>query len=116
MADENSKGPAKIQMPAHLTESLTTTPAAENTASDATKLIPASEVKPEDITTLSLRHVDGVPQLVVSGGKVIPAELTVVDASGKAVATYTAGAATQARLLGSRDGFFMNWEYGEEDE
>ena len=51
----------------------------------------ATEVKPEDVGTLSLRYVDGVPQLVVSGGTVLPARLTVVDASGKAVGAYTAG-------------------------
>lgn len=53
-------------------------------------LIPATEVKPEDVGTLSLRYVGNVPQLVVSGGTVIPAELTVMDASGNAVAAYAA--------------------------
>ncbi|MER5618922.1 hypothetical protein [Streptomyces sp. NPDC002215] len=55
-------------------------------------LIPATEVKSEDIGTLSLRHVDGQPQLVVSGGTLVPAELTVVDGAGNAVAAYAAAA------------------------
>ncbi|UQA94918.1 hypothetical protein [Streptomyces halobius] len=81
-------------------ETETSTAAAE----EEIQQIPATEVKPEDIGSLSLRYVDGVPQLVVSGGTGIPADLTVVDASGSAVATYAAGpppsvshAAVQAR-------------------
>ncbi|MFF1904818.1 hypothetical protein [Kitasatospora sp. NPDC058218] len=54
-------------------------------------VIPAEEVNPEDVGTLSLRYVDGVPQLVVSGGTVVPAGLTVVDGTGNAVAVYNAG-------------------------
>ncbi|MFD3788816.1 hypothetical protein [Streptomyces cyaneofuscatus] len=53
-------------------------------------LIPATEVKPEDIGALSLRYVNGVAQLVVSGGTAIPAGLTVVDADGNDVAAYKA--------------------------
>ncbi|MFB7860601.1 hypothetical protein [Streptomyces sp. NPDC056069] len=80
----NSKGPAPVQY----------TPA----ASEPT-LIPADQVKPEDIGTLSLRYVDGAPQLVVSGGKYLPAGLAVVDASGSAVATYTAGSDLAPSLI-----------------
>ncbi|MGW8782589.1 hypothetical protein ACWGNM_31625 [Streptomyces sp. NPDC055796] len=62
--------------------------------------IPADQVKPEDIGTLSLRYVDGQPQLVVSGGTVIPAGLTVVDGAGNAVAAYAAQQPAQNRLAG----------------
>ncbi|MEU3048819.1 hypothetical protein ABZ705_20310 [Streptomyces sp. NPDC006984] len=64
-------------------------------------LIPVTEVKLEDVGTLRLRCVDGVPQLVVSGGTAIPASLTVVDGAGNAVGTYATGAAptTQPRDL-----------------
>ncbi|MGP3636871.1 hypothetical protein ACTU45_26535 [Streptomyces sp. 24-1644] len=54
-------------------------------------LIPAEQVKPGELGTLSLRYVDGMAQLVVSDGVVIPAGLTVVDGAGNAVAVYTAG-------------------------
>ncbi|MFF2964876.1 hypothetical protein ACFVT1_39785 [Streptomyces sp. NPDC057963] len=83
----------------------------EQGASEVTDLglIPATEVKPEDAGLLSLRYVDGVPQLVVSGGTVIPTGLTVVDASGNAVAEYTGGPAsstgtqTASRTIGLAD-------------
>ncbi|MEU0630746.1 hypothetical protein [Streptomyces sp. NPDC005989] len=68
----NSKGPAPIQY----------------TAEPAP--IPAAEVKAEDVGTLSLRYVDGAPVVVVSGGTVIPAGLTVVDETGRPAAVYTA--------------------------
>ncbi|MEU4730740.1 hypothetical protein [Streptomyces sp. NPDC023588] len=63
--------------------------------------VPVTEVKPEDMGTLSLRYVDGLPQLVVSGGKALPAGLMVVDESGAAVANYTAspGSAPQSRMV-----------------
>lgn len=57
--------------------------------------IAATEVNPEDVGTLSLRYVDGVPVLVVSGGMVIPASLTVVNESGSPVANYAAGPASE---------------------
>ncbi|WP_406399717.1 hypothetical protein OH805_11660 [Streptomyces sp. NBC_00879] len=70
----------------------------EQATPQATELpiIPAAEVNPEDVGTLSLRYVDGVPQLVVSGGTVVPTGLTVLDSSGNVVALYTAGAAPKA--------------------
>ncbi|MCD9899078.1 hypothetical protein LUR56_00965 [Streptomyces sp. MT29] len=58
---------------------------------------PSTEVKPEDVGTLSLRYVDGAPHLVVSGGAAVPAVLPVVDGSGQPVANYTAGAAAVIR-------------------
>ncbi|MCX4826040.1 hypothetical protein OG883_40930 [Streptomyces sp. NBC_01142] len=57
--------------------------------------IPATEVNPEDVGTLSLRYVDGVPVLVVSGGSIIPASLTVVNESGSPIAKYAAGPASE---------------------
>ncbi|GHD80108.1 hypothetical protein ACFQL8_36070 [Streptomyces goshikiensis] len=73
----NSKRPAPIQL----------TPETPQPA-----LIPADQVKPEDIGTLSIEYRDGQPVIVVSGGTVIPAGLKVVGSSGTAVASYTAGA------------------------
>ncbi|PYC67785.1 hypothetical protein C7C46_30030 [Streptomyces tateyamensis] len=45
-----------------------------------------------------MRYVDGVPQLVVSGGTAIPAGLTVVDRSGSTIAAYSARPATRSAL------------------
>ncbi|MEU0941026.1 hypothetical protein [Embleya sp. NPDC005971] len=59
--------------------------------------VPVTEVKPEEIGVLSLRYVDGQPQLVVSGGKAIPSGLAVVDAAGNAVAAYSVGPILEAR-------------------
>ncbi|MCT9094192.1 hypothetical protein N4G70_35935 [Streptomyces sp. ASQP_92] len=69
----HSKGPA----PARLTP-------------DATEpaLIPADQVKPEDIGTLALEYRDGRPVIVVSGGKFLPAGIEVVDGAGKPVSAY----------------------------
>ncbi|MFD4935311.1 hypothetical protein ACFWB2_40275 [Streptomyces virginiae] len=72
----NSKGPAQVQFTFKTTE-----PA----------LVPADQVKPEDVGTLAIRYVDGTPQLVVSGGPAIPARLAVVNESGNEVTAYTAG-------------------------
>ncbi|AUG78881.1 response regulator [Streptomyces goshikiensis] len=69
----NSKGPAPIQSTPGTTE-----PAP----------IPASEVTPEDVGTLSIEYRDGLPVIVVSGGRVLPAQLPVVDSDGLAIATY----------------------------
>ncbi|MGW2583099.1 hypothetical protein ACWCYZ_17480 [Streptomyces virginiae] len=76
------------------TAQITSLPSEGSEAQEVTDLglIPATEVKPEGIGVLSLRYVDGQPQLVVSGGTSIPAGLTVVDGSGSAVAVYAAGA------------------------
>lgn len=63
--------------------------------------VPASEVKPEDVATLSLRYVDGVPVLVVSGGNAVQASLAVVNESGEPIAAYTAGPAANATARGS---------------
>ncbi|WP_371516787.1 hypothetical protein [Kitasatospora sp. NBC_01300] len=72
----NSKGPAPIKLTPGTTEPV---------------LVPADQVKPEDIGTLSIEYRDGQPVVVVSGGTAIPAGLTVVDGAGNALAAYTAG-------------------------
>ncbi|WP_143687091.1 hypothetical protein [Streptomyces sp. TLI_171] len=59
---------------------------------DSDYVIPATQPAAENLGTLSLRYVDGVAVLVVSGGNTIPGELAVVDANGTAIATYTPGA------------------------
>ncbi len=60
-------------------------------------VITAEDVKPEDVGTLSLRYVDGVAQLVVHGGTVLPAALTIGDEAENTVATYSAGTPPQAQ-------------------
>ncbi|MGW8782595.1 hypothetical protein ACWGNM_31655 [Streptomyces sp. NPDC055796] len=82
----NSKGPAPVRLTPEATEP---------------KLIPADQVKPEDIGTLSLRYIDGAPVLVVSGGTVIPVELAVVDPSGNAVGAARVSPGPTARLNGT---------------
>ncbi|AUG78880.1 hypothetical protein ACWC98_21670 [Streptomyces goshikiensis] len=72
-----AKGPATVQLTPETTE---------------LALIPADQVNPEDLGTLSLRYVDGVAQLVVSGGRAIPQTIAIVDYSGAPVAAYSAGA------------------------
>ncbi|MBU3064421.1 hypothetical protein KO481_23165 [Nocardia sp. NEAU-G5] len=64
----------------------------EQAAPETTDLgvIPISEIKPEDVGTLTLTYTDGVPGLTLSGGTVVPADLTVSDESGNPVAVYTA--------------------------
>ncbi|MFF4331131.1 hypothetical protein ACFYZT_32080 [Streptomyces sp. NPDC001591] len=54
-------------------------------------------VRPEAMGALSLRYMDGAPQLVVSGGTALPAWLPVVDRTGNAVAAYMAGPVSTAR-------------------
>ncbi|MER6319279.1 hypothetical protein ABT237_36825 [Streptomyces sp. NPDC001581] len=58
-------------------------PSSEATAPAPTP-IPADQVKPEDIATLSIEYRDGRPVVVVSGGKYVPSELPVVNSSGVA--------------------------------
>ncbi|MFD4926177.1 hypothetical protein ACFWNE_33375 [Streptomyces goshikiensis] len=108
-AAPTAKGPAPAQLPTETTDARMAlegndenemgTTAVRSTSPETTEpvLIPADQVKPEDIGTLSLHHVDGVPVLVVSGGKAIPAGLTVVDGSGQPVATYAASPTIQSR-------------------
>lgn len=66
----------------------------EETALD---VVPVAEVKAEDVGTFSVRYTGRVPQLVVTGGTVVPSVLTVVDESGNILAEYTARPATTAQ-------------------
>ncbi|MFM9700928.1 hypothetical protein [Streptomyces europaeiscabiei] len=82
----NAKGPAPFQ-----TTPVTTEPT----------LIPADQVRPEDLGALSIAYRDGQPVIVVSGGTFVPGSLVLVDASGNPLAEFTAGrvsAAVQARI------------------
>ncbi|MFF2544004.1 hypothetical protein ACFVUY_15715 [Kitasatospora sp. NPDC058063] len=78
----NSKGPAKVQMSPEQMANLGLTPTPETAAPKEPAPIPASEVKPEDIATLSIEYRDGQPVVVASGGKYVPSELPVVSSSG----------------------------------
>ncbi|GGT07435.1 hypothetical protein P6B95_30790 [Streptomyces atratus] len=92
----NSKGPAKVQLPTEATEPV---------------LIPASEVKPEDIATLSVEYRDGQPVLIANGGKHIPAGLTVMDGAGNAVAAYAAEALQSRRREHNEEVIYIAWSY-----
>ncbi|QIS03976.1 hypothetical protein F5X71_18075 [Nocardia brasiliensis] len=59
------------------------------------------EIEPEQVAMLSLRYVDGVPTLVVSGGTLAPAAITAVDSSGTPVAMYTGGPVPTTRQSGA---------------
>ncbi|GAB2636427.1 hypothetical protein [Nocardia goodfellowii] len=59
--------------------------------------IPATLIRPDDAATLSLRYVEGVPTLVVTGGAAVPEIITAVDDSGTPVVQYTASPVTSAR-------------------
>lgn len=61
----------------------------EDAKGPAPVLLDPETLKPEaKRATLSLNHVDGVPQLVMSGGNAIPKNLQVVDDSGIVVARF----------------------------
>ncbi|MFB6561733.1 MULTISPECIES: hypothetical protein [unclassified Streptomyces] len=80
----NAKGPAKVQMSPEQMANLGLPPSPEPTAPAGPTLIPADQVKPEDIATLSIEYRDGRPVVVVSGGKYVPSELPVANSSGAA--------------------------------
>ncbi|MFE2246061.1 hypothetical protein [Streptomyces lavendulae] len=63
----------------------------DGSASASLPSMAGTEIAPEDLGKLSLRHVDGVPQLVLSSGTAIPAALTVVTESGETIASHHAG-------------------------
>ncbi|MGW3228589.1 hypothetical protein [Kitasatospora sp. NPDC001095] len=94
--EANSHGPAPVQMSPEQMASLGLTPAPDGTA---LALIPADQVKPEDIGTLSIEYRDGRPVIVVSGGTVIPGGITVADESGNAVAGYVAASAPKGMTI-----------------
>ncbi|MFE7599188.1 hypothetical protein [Streptomyces sp. NPDC057494] len=50
-------------------------------------LVPADQVKPEEIATLSIEYRNGQPVVVVSGGRYVPSDLPVVNSSGTAYAS-----------------------------
>ncbi|MFE1790983.1 hypothetical protein ACFW7J_21785 [Streptomyces sp. NPDC059525] len=62
-------------------------------------VLSAEDVKPEDIGILSLHYVEGVAQLVVSGGTVLPDHLQVVTPEGATVATFIPVPTEAARNL-----------------
>ncbi|MFE9368060.1 hypothetical protein ACFYNN_36025 [Streptomyces sp. NPDC006978] len=72
-------------------------------------VIPADQVKPEDVGTLTLEYRDGVPVLVVSGGTFVPAALTLIDDSGTPVALYGAGPIPQTWQKGTAG--MMLWSF-----
>ncbi|MYV99838.1 hypothetical protein [Streptomyces sp. SID3343] len=88
MSDEqavpNSKGPAPMRLP----------------AATQPNVVPATDVKPEDIGTLSIEYQEGRSVIVASGGTHIPAVLTVVDNEGIAVGAYTAGPVPKLNVTG----------------
>ncbi|MFD8632420.1 MULTISPECIES: hypothetical protein [Streptomyces] len=56
--------------------------------------VPVAEVTAEDVGTFSIRYVGRVPQLVVTGGTIVPSIVTAVDGAGNVLAEYTARPAT----------------------
>ncbi|MFI5782433.1 hypothetical protein [Nocardia sp. NPDC051570] len=67
--------------------------------------IPATATTPETTGMLSIRYMDGVPVLVVTGGTA-PETITAVDGSGTPSALYTAGPIVGP---GVRVSSFSNW-------
>src|SRR5689334_17105876 len=53
-------------------------------------VLPAEEVKPEDVSTLALHYRDGTPVLVGVGGDSFPAVIQLVDGNGNILGAYTA--------------------------
>ncbi|MFI0790883.1 hypothetical protein ACH4Q6_35480 [Streptomyces lydicus] len=84
----NAKGPAKAQMSPEQMAGLGLTPAPAAAPAQPTP-VPASEVKPEDVGTLTLEYKDGQPVLTVRGGRFVPNGIPVLDASGTQVASYS---------------------------
>ncbi|MGW1520743.1 hypothetical protein [Streptomyces sp. NPDC002287] len=60
--------------------------------------IPVADVKAEDVGTFSIRYRGSVPQLVVTGGTIVPSLITVVDAEGYILAEYEARPAPAPRI------------------
>ncbi|OKI49407.1 hypothetical protein AMK17_37740 [Streptomyces sp. CB00072] len=83
MTDETAQRVEEIDM--------SSIPAGEGEAGQtALRPFPVTEVTPDEVGMVSVRYVEGTPQLVITGGTVIPAVLTAVDGSGDVVAEYTA--------------------------
>ncbi|OKJ13738.1 hypothetical protein [Kitasatospora sp. CB01950] len=81
--EPNAKGPAKVQMSPEQMANLGLS-APPGAAAPEPTLIPADQVEPEDIATLSIEYRDGRPVVVVSDGKYVPSELPVVNSAGVA--------------------------------
>ncbi|MFI1942779.1 hypothetical protein ACH46F_02865 [Streptomyces virginiae] len=58
--------------------------------------VPPAEIPAQDIGTLSIRYIGAVPQIVVTGGHIVPSSLTVVDGSGTVLAAYAGRPASAA--------------------
>jgi len=103
----NSKGPAPVQAPAWLNQ------APAEPAPEAPLVVPADQVRPEDVGTSAIEYRDGRPVIVVSGGEFIPAGLAVVDGSGNARAAYRAfpAAPPSEPLPGWQEGAMMSAHY-----
>ncbi|MGW2860847.1 hypothetical protein [Streptomyces sp. NPDC001205] len=84
--EANNHGPAPVQMSPEQAASLGLTPTPEGAAP---ALIPADQVKPEDIGKLSIEYRDGQPVIVVSGGRYVPAQLSILDEAGAPLAADT---------------------------
>ncbi|MEY9890554.1 hypothetical protein ABIA31_004212 [Catenulispora sp. MAP5-51] len=52
-------------------------------------IIPLENTTPEERAVLSVYYKDDAPVLVVTNGTHVPVQLTVTDASGATIATYT---------------------------
>ncbi|MFD9594914.1 hypothetical protein ACFWA9_19470 [Kitasatospora sp. NPDC059973] len=78
----NFFGPAKVQMSPEQMANLGRIPGPEATAPAEPTLVPADQVKPEDIAALSIEYRGSQPVIVARGGKYIPAGLPVEDESG----------------------------------
>ncbi|MFJ6620024.1 hypothetical protein ACIQOW_20925 [Kitasatospora sp. NPDC091335] len=70
-------------------------PVTDITPVETLQEVPVAEVRAEDVGTFSLRYTGRVPQLVVTGGSVVPSVITVVDATGAVLAEYAARPATE---------------------
>ncbi|MER5257869.1 hypothetical protein [Streptomyces sp. NPDC002855] len=78
-APANDHGPAQVQLSPEQAAALGLTPASAGTpAAPLRTVIPADQVKPEDIAKLAIEYREGQPVIVASGGKVIPTTLNVV--------------------------------------
>ncbi|MFD7639755.1 hypothetical protein ACFV4P_03800 [Kitasatospora sp. NPDC059795] len=95
--EPNAKGPAKVQMSPEQMANLGMS-APPGAAAPEPTLIPADQVEPEDIATLSIEYRDGRPVVVVSGGKYVPSELPVVNSAGVACAARFAWSNGVAQL------------------
>ncbi|MGY0460891.1 hypothetical protein ACW14Y_11610 [Kitasatospora sp. cg17-2] len=106
----NSKGPAERQLSPEQMASLGMTPVPE--ATEPT-LIPADQVKPEDLAALAIEYRDGWPVIVVNGGgTVIPAELPVLGPDGAVVRADSVSIATARYKYSGKEEFDGLYYFG----